>query len=341
MRAGARRGGHAKAQEDAEINGDMRKRLHDAGKMASGLDSRLCSWAAKAPPAVVFLESASSKHHKAFRGTCGVVSAKVTHVGAPSQGARLRSRRSGGEPRGVRALVGSHVRRPAADLILLRLDPPGPRGVIVRRCAVLQRLVASLGPAVSCEDEVRAGLLVVAAPARSRARGPAGKSLPDQSLGMAPVKAHRTRQFSETRWPSEGQKRTLCPTGTQRERFPAGPLGHKMEGLARWRPLAKRRGSSDWRSRLTDKRSALRLWLPGRRGLAGPSHPGVNKAAKLVEQRHHHLSLPTDDDLVRQVIHHPTAGPGVEPEQGVGEATQAAQRAAAWISRLGALRAWR
>jgi hypothetical protein len=56
-------------------------------------------------------------------------------------------------------------------------------------------------------------------------RGVAGKCLPDQSLGMAPVKAPRTRQFRGTGWPSEGQKCTLCPTGTRRERFPAGPLG--------------------------------------------------------------------------------------------------------------------
>jgi hypothetical protein len=57
------------------------------------------------------------------------------------------------------------------------------------------------------------------------ARGVAGKCLPDQSLGMAPVKAPRTRQFRGTGWPSEGQKRSLCPTGTRRARFPAGPLG--------------------------------------------------------------------------------------------------------------------
>ena len=57
------------------------------------------------------------------------------------------------------------------------------------------------------------------------ARTLAGKCLPDQSLGMAPVEAPRTRLFRGTGWPSEGQKRTLCPTGTRRERFPAGPLG--------------------------------------------------------------------------------------------------------------------
>jgi hypothetical protein len=63
-------------------------------------------------------------------------------------------------------------------------------------------------------------------------RGVAGKCLPEQSLGMAPVKAPRTRQFRGTGWPSEGQKRTLCPTGTRRARFPAGPLGdHWAEDL--------------------------------------------------------------------------------------------------------------
>jgi len=56
------------------------------------------------------------------------------------------------------------------------------------------------------------------------ARSPAEKCLPDQSLGMAPVKAPRTRQFRGTGWPSEGQKRSPCPTGARRARFPAGPL---------------------------------------------------------------------------------------------------------------------
>ena len=55
-------------------------------------------------------------------------------------------------------------------------------------------------------------------------------SLSGQSPGMAPVNAPRTRQFRGARWASEGQKRTLCPTGTQRERFPAGPLAWGMNG---------------------------------------------------------------------------------------------------------------
>jgi len=63
-------------------------------------------------------------------------------------------------------------------------------------------------------------------------RGVAGKCLPDQRLGMAPVKAPRTRQFRGTGWPSEGQKCTLCPTGTRRARFPAGPLGARPKSAS-------------------------------------------------------------------------------------------------------------
>ena len=51
---------------------------------------------------------------------------------------------------------------------------------------------------------------------------------------MAPVKAPRTRQFRRTGWPSEGQKRTLCPTGIRRARFPAGPLAGRGKTLANW-----------------------------------------------------------------------------------------------------------
>jgi len=111
---------------------------------------------------------------------------------------------------------------PYSTPCLQAIQPPPkvpPAGLVTRTS---RRRWCTRTPHSTADGQYRARW--ISASRRPRPRGPAGMSLPGQSLGMAPVKAPRTRQFRGTRWASEGQKRTLCPTGTQRERFPAGPL---------------------------------------------------------------------------------------------------------------------